>query len=103
MTTVNWTDPNVLIVLGLVLLLGLLLGMFLTAGGRRKWKSRYREETLKREHMEREHKRHHEEWAAKEKDWREREALRGTSGSRRDIDQDGVPDRSDRPVDDRRA
>jgi hypothetical protein len=54
--------------------------------------------------MEREHKRHHEEWAAKEKDWREREALRGTSGSRRDIDQDGVPDRSDRrPVDDRRA
>lgn len=76
MTTINWTDPNVLIVLGLVLLLGLLLGMFLTAGGRRKWKSRYKEEVTKREQLEREHKRHHDEWATKEKDWRERDSLR---------------------------
>jgi FtsZ-interacting cell division protein ZipA len=106
MTTINWTDPNVLIVLGLVFLLGLLLGMFMTAGGRRKWKSRYREETLKREQIEREHKRHSEEWAAKEKDWRERDAVRSssTTTARRDLDQDGVPDSRDRrPADDRRA
>ena len=106
MTTVNWTDPNVVIVLGLVLLLGLLLGMFLTAGGRRKWKSRYKEEVTRREHLEKEHKRHHEEWTAKEKDWRERDSLRDAadrSSSRRDSDQDGVSDRNDRrPADDRR-
>lgn len=76
MNTINWTDPNVLIVLGLVFLLGLLLGAFMTAGGRRKWKARYREETLRREQIEKEHKRHSDEWSAKEKDWRERDSLR---------------------------
>ncbi|QIK77719.1 hypothetical protein G7077_01110 [Sphingomonas piscis] len=76
MTTINWTDPNVLIVLGLVFLLGLLIGAFMTAGGRRKWKGRYREESVRREQLEREHNRHQEEWATKEKDWRERDSLR---------------------------
>ena len=79
MNSINWADTNVLIIMGLVFLLGLLIGMFLTAGGRRKWKARYREESLRREQIERDHKRHHEEWAAKEKDWRERDSLRGAA------------------------
>ena len=94
-------------IVALVFVLGLLIGMFLTAGGRRKWKTRYKEETARREQLEREHKKRDEEWAAKEKDWRERDSLRGAAARdtpRRDIDQDGVPDRSDRrPTDDRRA
>jgi hypothetical protein len=95
------------IILALVFVLGLLIGMFLTAGGRRKWKTRYKEETTRREQLEREHKKRDEEWAAKEKDWRERDSLRDAAARdtpRRDIDQDGVPDRADRrPTDDRRA
>ena len=107
MNTINWTDTNVLIVLGLIFLLGLLIGAFMTAGGRRKWKSRYREESVRREQLEREHKRYQDEWTAKERDWRERGSLRDSAARtspHRDIDQDGVPDRSDRrPTDDRRA
>jgi len=64
------------IILALVFVLGLLIGMFLTAGGRRKWKTRYRDETTRREQIEREHRQHNEEWAAKEKEWRERDSLR---------------------------
>jgi len=37
----------------LVFVLGLLIGMWLTAGG--KWKRRYREEVARREALEREH------------------------------------------------
>ncbi len=66
-------------IIALVFILGLLIGMFLTAGGRRKWKTRYREEVSRREQIEREHKRHHEEWAAKEKEWRERDSLRDSA------------------------
>jgi hypothetical protein len=95
------------IIIALVFVLGLLIGMFLTAGGRRKWKTRYREESTRREQLEREQKKRDEEWAAKEKDWRERDSLRDSasrSPARSDVDQDGVPDRSDRrPTDDRRA
>ena len=32
------TDPNLWVIAALVFLLGLLIGVFLTAGGRRKWK-----------------------------------------------------------------
>jgi hypothetical protein len=95
------------IILALVFVLGLLVGMFLTAGGRKKWKTRYRDEVTRREQIEREHKKHHEEWAAKEKDWHARESHRDTvarDAPRRDLDRDGVPDSRDRrPVDDRRA
>jgi len=76
MNSINWADTNTLIIVGLIFLLGLLIGMFLTAGGRRKWKARYREETTRREQLERDHQRHQEEWTAKEKDWRERDSLR---------------------------
>ena len=69
-------DPNVWVIAGLVFVLGLLIGMFLTAGGRRKWKGRYRDEVDRREALEKEHARHRAEWDDKEKDWRERDSLR---------------------------
>ena len=47
-TTDQW------VILILVFLLGLLIGMWLTAGG--KWKRRYREEVARREALEREAK-----------------------------------------------
>src|ERR1044072_252134 len=43
------TDPNLWAICGLVFLLGLLVGVFLTAGGRRKWKTRYKSEGDRRE------------------------------------------------------
>ncbi len=42
------------VILILVFVLGLLIGMWLTSGG--KWKRRYREEVARREALEREHK-----------------------------------------------
>jgi C4-dicarboxylate-specific signal transduction histidine kinase len=63
------TDPNLWAICILVFLLGLLIGVFLTAGGRRKWKARYKSEADRREELEREH-------AEREKEWRERDALR---------------------------
>ena len=62
------------IILALVFILGLLVGAFMTAGGRKKWKTRY--------HDERE-----QHWAAQEKDWRERDSLRAAAvKDRRDVD-----------------
>jgi hypothetical protein len=66
------TDPNLWAISALVFLLGLLIGVFLTAGGRRKWKARYKSETEKREALERAH-------AEREKEWRERDSLRGAA------------------------
>ena len=85
------------LIVALVFVLGLLIGMFMTAGGRRKWKTRYREESAKREAIEREHRDHMKRHAS--------DTNVGTRGSsRRDSDADGVPDSADRrPVDDRRA
>ena len=37
-------DPNVWIIYALIFLLGLLVGLFMTAGGRKKWKTRYYDE-----------------------------------------------------------
>ena len=80
------TDPNVLIIYALIFLLGLLIGVFLTAGGRRKWKARYREEEARREAIEREHERHLGEMEQREKEWRERDSLRAAAvkGGKRD-------------------
>jgi len=80
------TDPNLWVICGLVFVLGPAGGMFLTAGGRRKWKTRYREETDRRTALESEHARHRAEWDAKEKDWRERDSLRDASIKDRDRD-----------------
>lgn len=66
------SDPNLWVICGLVFLLGLLIGVFLTAGGRRKWKTRYRGEVDRRETLERDH-------AEREKEWRERDSLRAAA------------------------
>ena len=73
------TDPNLWAICLLVFLLGLLIGIFFTAGGRRKWKERYRTEVDRREALEREH-------AEREKEWRERDSLRGAAAKDRPRD-----------------
>ena len=70
------SDPNLWAICGLVFLLGLLIGVFLTAGGRRKWRERYRTEVDRREALERDH-------AEREKEWRERDSLRGAAAKDR--------------------
>lgn len=99
-------SPDQWIIVALVFLLGLLIGVFLTAGGRRKWKTRYNDEVARRENLEREHRKQDEEWAAREREWRERDSLRGAAIRNRgpDLDGDGVRDEADRrPADDTRA
>ena len=98
------------VIVALVFILGLLIGAFLTAGGRRKWKARYREESARREALERDLRDDRERWAAREKEWREQDSLRGAAArdrvgpTSRDIDGDGVRDDVDRrPTDDRKA
>jgi hypothetical protein len=66
------TDPNLWAICALVFLLGLLIGVFLTAGGRRKWKTRYKNEVDRREALEKAH-------AEREKEWRERDSLRSAA------------------------
>jgi hypothetical protein len=95
------------VIVALVFILGLLIGAFLTAGGRRKWKARYREESARREALEREVRDDRARWATREKEWREQDSLRGgdrTIGAGRDTDGDGVRDAADRrPTDGRKA
>ena len=102
------SDPNLWVICGLVFLLGLLVGMFMTAGGRRKWKSRYREEETRREQLEREHRDLNDRWDKREKEWSSRESARDAAirDNRRDsdVDGDGVRDTADRrPTDSRKA
>ena len=66
------SDPNLWAICILVFLLGLLIGVFLTAGGRRKWRERYNSESERRRELERLH-------AEREKEWRERDSLRGAA------------------------
>jgi hypothetical protein len=66
------TDPNVWVIYALVFFLGLLVGVFLTAGGRRKWKTRYNSEVDRRRELEKVHE-------EREKEWRERDSLRGAA------------------------
>jgi len=66
------TDPNLWAICALVFLLGLLIGVFLTAGGRKKWKTRYNAEVERRRELERAH-------AEREKEWRERDSLRSAA------------------------
>jgi hypothetical protein len=73
------SDPNLWVICGLFFLLGLLVGMFLTAGGRRKWKTRYSSELDRRREIEREHERHLKDVDEREKEWRERDSLRAAA------------------------
>jgi hypothetical protein len=73
------TDPNLWAICALVFLLGLLVGVFLTAGGRRKWKTRYQSEVDRREELEKAHAERNREWDEREKEWRERDSLRAAA------------------------
>ena len=66
------TDPNLWAICALVFVLGLLIGVFLTAGGRKKWKTRYNTEVERRRDLEKAH-------AEREKEWRERDSLRAAA------------------------
>ena len=50
-------NPNVWVIAGLAVILGVLVGMLLTVGGRRKWKERYQDEVQTRESWQAEHER----------------------------------------------
>jgi hypothetical protein len=84
------TDPNLWVICGLVFVLGLLVGMFLTAGGRRKWKARYRDEVDTRQSWEKRHSELQRDLDTREKEWRERDSLRGAAV--KDRDGDGIRD-----------
>ena len=86
------SDPNLWAICALVFLLGLLVGVFLTAGGRRKWKTRYRSEVDRREALEREHEKRVKDWDEREKESRERDSLRAAAIK------DGRDPADDRPL-----
>lgn len=73
------SDPNLWVICALVFLLGLLIGVFLTAGGRRKWKARYKSEVDRREELERHLGEREQHWMQQEKEWRERDSLRAAA------------------------
>ncbi len=74
----NFTSDQWVIV-ALIFVLGLLVGGFLFSGGGRKWKTRYREETTRREALESEHKDRVAQWELREKEWREQDSLRAAA------------------------
>ena len=78
MTNIS-SDPNLWAICALVFLLGLLIGIFLTAGGRRKWKARYQAEVDRRKELEADRDRRAKEWDEREKEWRERDSLRAAA------------------------
>ncbi len=106
------TDPNLWAISGLVFLLGLLVGVFLTAGGRRKWKTRYNSEVDRRRELEKSHGERTREWEAREKELNSRPVAapvavapvvvdrtvvgdRAAVADRRDLDNDGVVEPSE--------
>lgn len=60
------------IIVALVFVLGMLVGLFLTSGGRKKWKTRYYDERKRLEDREK-------HWSDQEKEWRERDSLRAAA------------------------
>jgi len=98
--------PDQWVIIGLVFVLGLLVGAWLTSGGRRKWRAKYNSEYEQRRALEKTHEEREAHWAAREKDWREQDSLRGAALRDRrpgDLDGDGVPNRADaRPLNDGR-
>jgi C4-dicarboxylate-specific signal transduction histidine kinase len=73
------SDPNLWVICVLVFLLGMLIGVFLTAGGRRKWKTRFNGEVERRKELEREQERRAKDMDEREKEWRERDSLRAAA------------------------
>ncbi|MCH8615084.1 hypothetical protein LZ016_03040 [Sphingomonas sp. SM33] len=66
-------------ILLLVFVLGMLIGLFLTSGGRKKWKTRYNDEIERRKVLEREHADREQHWTNQEREWRERDSLRAAA------------------------
>jgi hypothetical protein len=64
------------IIVALVFVLGMLVGLFLTSGGRKKWKTRYYDERQRLEDREK-------HWSGQEKEWRERDSLRAAAAKDR--------------------
>jgi len=107
----NFT-PDQWVILGLTFVLGLLVGMWMTSGGRRKWKNRYAEEQEKRRAMEGDLKERDATIAQRDRDLREADALHQSAlrsrgpvadqaiGGGPYVDRDGDGYR-DRPVGDR--
>ena len=100
----NFTSDQWVIV-ALIFVLGLLVGGFLFSGGGRKWKTRYREETTRREALERDHEARRAEWETREKEWREQDSLRAAAIKNRPADRDLEEERriEERRVADRRT
>ena len=73
------SDPNLWVICALVFLLGLLIGVFLTAGGRKKWRTRYDAEVSRRRELEKAHEERARDFDQREKDWRERDSLRAAA------------------------
>ncbi len=80
-----------------MIVIGLLIWMFMTAGGRRKWKTRYSDEISRRETLELTLKVRVAYWAARdkareyelatrEKEWREQDSLRAAAIKERERD-----------------
>lgn len=69
-TTDQW------VIIGLIFVLGLLIGMWLTSGGRRKWKTRYNEEIAARKSLEIQNKEREAHWSSREKEWRDQDSRR---------------------------
>ena len=67
------------VIVALIFVLGFLIGGFLFSGGGRKWKTRYREETDRREALEREQRERAAAWETREKEWREQDSLRAAA------------------------
>jgi hypothetical protein len=67
------------LILALVFVLGMLIGLFLTSGGRKKWKTRYHDEIERRKVLEREHADREQHWTDQEREWRERDSLRAAA------------------------
>ena len=80
-------NTNELVIYALVFLLGLLIGVFLTAGGRRKWKERYNTEIDRRRELEKAHEARIKEMDARERDLRDRDNLRAAAVRDRDPDE----------------
>ena len=93
----NFTSDQWMII-ALIFVLGLLIGGFLFSGGGRKWKTRYKTEVDRRAELEHTH-------AAREKEWREQDSLRGAALKSSAVEDQRVEDRrvEDRRVGDRRS
>ena len=80
------TDPNAMVIAGLTFLVGLLIGLLLVAGTRRKWRNRYEEEVDCRESWQAEHDRLQQKMHDRETELRERDSRRESATEDRELE-----------------